>query len=214
MKRKTTILLTVALTLLLGACGQKKGDKQEGVVLYDTLNVTNITIAPEYFFSGDFVYMADAAILKEVVSGASIPVSMTEHFLEAEKQYTALKLEMGTSAYAEFRGYLKEKGADEEGADKQLVITQVLTMDASKKSTPVTKLTGIYTAAGIQLYLNADHSYESSSLNGKDEKGKWFLADKTILTLTTPEGHRIMDVNYLMTELHERGGSRSVYRKK
>jgi len=212
MKKFIPVLLVSAI-LIFSSCGNKNKETGSGEVIYDTLSVTNIKIAPEYFFAGDFTYMADAAVLNEAVTGTNIPVAMEEVYPEAEKQYKDNNPKAGEPVYAEFRGYLKEKGADEEGAAEKLVITQVVTIKKSGKPASVGLLTGEYKTTGKVLTLNPDHTYKLVSEGGKAESGKWFLSTDKVLALTLGERHTIMDVNHSTKELKTRDTTPVVFRK-
>lgn len=207
-----SILFLIAFSSLF-SCGNKKNDKGDGVVVYDTIPVTNIKIAPEYFFSGEFIYMADAAVLKETATNTNIPVAMEEHYPEAEKMYTDLKPAQGQGIYSEFLGFLKQKGEDEEGPDNQLVITKVITMDKSKKASSGL-LTGTYSTADQNLVVNPDHTYVLSSTTGESEKGNWYLTIQDVIVFTAGNGHTIMDVNLPRKELKTRDDIPVVFKKK
>lgn len=194
MKRFFPLVVLLISALAISSCGQKKSENTgDGVVLYDTIPVTNIQIAPEYFFAGDFTYMADAAVLKETATGRNIPVAMVEKYPDAEKQYLGMGVEAGKPVYAEFRGFIKPKGADEEGPDKQLAISQVLKMEKAGKPS-YGMLIGSYSTADLVLKVNSDHTYSLLSKGGETEAGKWYLYDEDIIVFNAGNGHTIMDI--------------------
>ena len=195
MKKVMYFILSLLIGTSLFSCGQKKTESGDGKVIYDTIPATEIKIVAEYFFSGGFSYMADAAVLKEIASGTNIPVAMAEAFPEAEKQYMELKPSPGEAIYGEFKGYMREKGADEEGPDQQLVITQVNVLDKTKKNNASGLLTGEYIASDQTLTVNPDHTYELTVRGGESEKGKWFLTSADMIVFSSANsGHTIMEI--------------------
>lgn len=201
-----------ALSLI--SCGQKKGETGEGKVLYDTIPVTNIKITPEYYFVGEFSYMADAAILKEFATGQNIPIAMEELYPDAEKQYLDLKLSPGKPVNAEFRGYLKQKGKEEEGPEEQLVITQIISMNPETDLSSIKALTGKYSTSDQSLKINPNHTYKFKAKDGKLEQGKWFLIADNMIVFNSESRRTIMDLNYSDEKISTREKSPITFEKK
>lgn len=214
MKNLICFVFTLTVLASLIGCGQKKSETDAGKVIFDTVPVTNITITPEYYFSGDFTYLADAAVLKESATDANLPVAMAEVYPEAEKQYQMLEPTAGTPVYAEFRGYLKNKGVDEEGPDRQLVITQVITMEKKAKGQNNELITGTYVAPEQTLVVNPDHTYKLQAKDGESERGNWFLSTEDIIVFVTKDGHTIMNVNPAKKSFSTHDDIPVVFRKK
>ena len=205
---------TLILLVSFFGCGQKKADDNSGKVIYDTVPATNITITPEYFFVGDFTYMADAAVLKEWATGTNLPVAMMEVYPEAEKQYKALKTVDGEAVRAEFRGYLKSKGKDEEGAARQLVITQVVNMQKANGGVDVAPVIGEYVTPEQSLILNSDHTYTLNAKDGETEKGDWFLSTEEIVVFASKDGHTVMNLDPNKKSLSTRDEVPVMFKKK
>ncbi len=175
MKKLLFLLFPVTLIAMLSACnGQKKSDK--ATIEYDTIPATQITIAAEYYFEGDFSYMADAAVLKDAATGTNIPVAMREAFPKAEKEYLALDVK-GAPVYARLKGFLAQKGKDEEGPEQQLVITDVISMSKDGKIPASKLLIGEYKNADQTLTISPDYTYKLVTIGGESETGKWNLAN-------------------------------------
>lgn len=212
--KKIVYLVFSLFALSLISCGQKKTETGDGKVIYDTIPVTNIKITPEYYFAGGFSYMADAAVLNEFVTGQNIPVAMEGLYLNAEKQYSGLKLSPGKSVNTAFRGYLKQKAKDEEGPEEQLVITQIISMNPETVSSSVKVLTGEYFAPDQSLNINSDHTYELKSKSGKSEQGKWFLIADNMIVFNSENGRTIMNVDFLGKKISTRDDSPVIFEKK
>lgn len=199
MKKLLLLIFPVMLIAMLSACnGQKKTDKAK--IDYDTVPATQITIAAEYYFEGDFSYMADAAVLKDAATGTNIPVAMKEAFPKAEKEYLALDVK-GAPVHACLKGYLAQKGEDEEGAAQQLVITDVVSMKKGAKA-PVSKLiVGDYTTGEQKLMIAPDYTYKLVSKGGETESGKWNLANEDTMVCISGNNITLIKIDYAKGEL-------------
>lgn len=194
MKKLLFLLFPVALIAVLSACnGQKKSDK--ATIEYDTIPATQITIATEYYFEGDFSYMADAAVLKDAATGTGIPVAMREAFPKAEKEYLALDVK-GAPVYARLRGFLAQKGKDEEGAERQLVITDVISMGKNGKASALRLLVGEYKNADQTLTISPDYTYKLVTVGGESETGKWNLANENTMICASGNNTTLIKIDY------------------
>lgn len=181
-------------SLLIGACGgDKKQDRSK--IEYDTIPATQITIAVEYYFEGDFTYLADAAVLKETATGVNLPVVMDGVCQQVEQAYTELD-KQGKPIYGRFRGILKQREKDEEGADNQLVLTQFIGFEPQKKMNPNELLTGTYRSPEETLFIRQDHTYKLTAKNGEGESGKWYLTTDKIVVFASGDRHTLMDIDY------------------
>lgn len=199
MKKLLLTIFPVMLIALLSACnGQKKTDK--AIIEYDTVPATQITIAAEYYFEGDFSYMADAAVLKDAATGINIPVAMREAFPKAEKEYLTFDMK-GAPVYACLKGYLAQKGKDEEGPDRQLVITNVLSMKKNAKTSASRLIVGNYNTADQTLTIAPDYTYKLVSKGGEAESGKWNLANEDTMICASGNNTTLIKIDYAKGEL-------------
>ncbi|MCD8165065.1 MAG: hypothetical protein LUE93_02365 [Bacteroides sp.] len=191
MKIKSLILIISAV--LLASCGGK-GNSKQGEVIYDTIPYTEITIAPEYYFAGEYMYMADAAVLLEEATGTRLPVAMREHSITAETNYRELQPEAGEYVFARFHGYMADKQPDEEGPLQQLAITHVIEMEKNKKADSSRNLVAVYKGEGETLTLLSDHTFEWDQ-SGNQINGKWYLASEDQLVLMSGMGNHLLDID-------------------
>lgn len=199
MKKLSLLIFPVMLIAILSACGgQKKTDKAK--IGYDTIPATQITIAAEYYFEGDFSCMADAAVLKDAATGKNIPIAMKEAFPKAEKEYLALDVK-GASVYACFKGFLTQKDKDGEGAGCRLVITDVISMKKGAKASVTKLLIGNYSVADQRLSIAPDYTYQLKTMGGESETGKWNLANENTILFTSGNNTTLVKVDYAKGEL-------------
>lgn len=199
MKKLFLTIFPVMLIILFSACsGQKKTDKAN--IEYDTVPATQITIAAEYYFEGDFSYMADAAVLKDAATGVNVPVAMREAFPKAEKEYLVFDMK-GAPVYACLKGYLAQKGKDEEGPDQQLVITDVVCMKKDAKAPTSKLIIGNYNTADQTLAIAPDYTYKLVTVGGETESGKWNLANEDTMICTSGNNTTLIKIDYAKGEL-------------
>lgn len=197
------------MVLLIGACsGNKKYNTAQ--IKYDTIPATQITIAVEYYFEGDFTYLADAAVLKETSTGVNLPIAMDGIYLQAEQEYAKLN-KQGKPVYAKFRGMLKQKENDEEGSENRLVLTQFIGFEPQEKISPDKLLTGSYHAPEETLNINADHTYKLTAKNGEVESGKWYLTMDEQVVFVSADRHTLMDIDYASGKLKMKNDSQIVF---
>ena len=210
MKKLFYVILPIVV-LMVSSCGQKKNEKS-AQIQYDTIPATQITNAMEYYFEGNFSYLADAAVLKESSTGVNLPVVIDGAFLDAEKAYTDLK-SGGKPVFGQFRGILKQKGAEEEGNDNQLFITQFIDFNPQAKSGDKL-LTGEYQAVDQALSLNSDHTYKLMAKDGETESGKWYLSAEDVLVFVSGDRHTLMNVDYDKKELRAKDDTPLVFKRR
>ncbi|MCD8261697.1 MAG: hypothetical protein LUD15_09580 [Bacteroides sp.] len=191
MKIKNFILIISAA--MFASCG-RKGNSKQGEVIYDTIPYTQITIAPEYYFDGEYMYMADTAVLLEEATGTRLPVAMREHSITAETNYRDLQPEAGEYVFARFYGYMADKHADEEGSAQQLVITHVIEIEKNKKADKNRNLTAVYNGEGESLSLLSDHTFGWKK-PGNQINGKWYLVSEDQLVLMSGTGNHLLDID-------------------
>ncbi len=210
MNMKTKLIVLGVFAIVLTACGNRQ--KTEGKVIYDTVPHTQITIATEYYFAGEYMYMADAAVLKEEATGLILPIAMQEVFPEAVKQYKAAEPESGEYIYAVFHGYLTRKGADEEGPEDQLVLTYVVGFDKNQHNEAYKNLVNTYRMDNNVLVLASDHTFMHTRDN-RTYNGKWFLASDNQMVLMSDTANSLIDIDYEAGTLTTVEASPIVYRR-
>ncbi len=196
----------VGLFLLLTLLAACTGNKQSGATA-DTETFTKDTIptGPNiFYFNGDFTYYADAATLKDCITGAVLPVAMKGEYLKVEKKYQEMKPKEMEAINCGVMGYLVPKEADEEGPDMQLLITGLVGFDRTVSCNPKNVITdAVYATfhpdekeAQTKTSLTFDNDYTfqcityqlSPSKFVSDYKGHWYrTAEDNIVLLVNGE---------------------------
>lgn len=200
----TRKLLGLFLLLpLLAAC---TGNKQSGATA-DTETFTKDTIptGPNiFYFNGDFTYYADAATLKDCITGAVLPVAMKGEYLKVEKKYREMKPKEMEAINCGVMGYLVPKEADEEGPDMQLLITGLVGFDRTVSCNPKNVITdAVYATfhpdekeAQTKTSLTFDNDYTFQCITYQlspakfvsDYRGHWYrTAEDNIVLLVNGE---------------------------
>lgn len=196
----------VGLFLLLPLLAACTGNKQSGATA-DTETFTKDTIptGPNiFYFNGDFTYYADAATLKDCITGAVLPVAMKGEYLKVEKKYQEMKPKEMEAINCGVMGYLVPKEADEEGPDMQLLITGLVGFDRTVSCNSKNVITdAVYATfhpdekeAQTKTSLTFDNDYTfqcityqlSPSKFVSDYKGHWYrTAEDNIVLLVNGE---------------------------
>ena len=196
----------VGLFLLLPLLAACTGNKQSGATA-DTETFTKDTIptGPNiFYFNGDFTYYADAATLKDCITGAVLPVAMKGEYLKVEKKYQEMKPKEMEAINCGVMGYLVLKEADEESPDMQLLITGLVGFDRTVSCNPKNVITdAVYATfhpdekeAQTKTSLTFDNDYTfqcityqlSPSKFVSDYKGHWYrTAEDNIVLLVNGE---------------------------
>lgn len=196
----------VGLFLLLPLLAACTGNKQSGATT-DTETFTKDTIptGPNiFYFNGDFTYYADAATLKDCITGTVLPVAMKGEYLKVEKKYQEMKPKEMEAINCGVMGYLVPKEADEEGPDMQLLITGLVGFDRTVSCNPKNVITdAVYATfhpdekeAQTKTSLTFDNDYTfqcityqlSPSKFVSDYKGHWYrTAEDNIVLLVNGE---------------------------
>lgn len=177
------------------------GNKQQQETA-DTETLSADTIPPArniFYFNGDFTYYADAATLKDCVSGAVLPVAMKGEYRKVEKRYKDMNPNPMEAINCGVMGYLIEKGADEEGPAQQLLITGLVGFDRTVSCNPDRTITdGVYAfyrpdektaKTKTSLTFNDDYTfqcitYQLSPVKLMNEfRGQWFRTAEDNLVL-------------------------------
>ncbi|MEG1749398.1 MAG: hypothetical protein RR249_06890 [Tannerellaceae bacterium] len=148
--------LWMVLLAALAACGGKKAE------MADT----------SWYFNGDFVYFADAASLKDCATGTVLPIAMKGDYKALEKAYLAMNPDEKESINCELKGYLIDKPANEEGLEKQLVVTSLIGFDRTVGCSETFLTQNVYAAyitpdakpeQKTSLTLDANYTFQSST---------------------------------------------------
>ena len=176
------------------------GNKQQAVINTETLSSDTVPSPTNiFYFNGDFTYYADAATLKDCVSGATLPIAMKGDYLKVEKKYKEMEPKPMEAINCGVMGYLIDKGADEEGPEKQLLITGLVGFDRTASCSPDKRITDdIYAVfrpneehAKTKTSLTFDKdftflctTYQLSPVKLVSEfKGHWYRTDTNLIVL-------------------------------
>lgn len=139
MKTFNWLILTIPLFI---ACNNGNKVQKEIAEAQTTIEADTTKGKPtSFFFSGDFIYMADAASLKDCITGAVFPVVMKGAYKEVERKYNELNPEPLETINCSVMGYLVDKQPGEEGPNKQLLITGLVGFDRSVTCNDPDKIT-------------------------------------------------------------------------
>lgn len=199
---KKISLLIVLLPLLIACVNNKAKNNMEPTdttVETDTIPV----VRSSYFFSGDFMYFADAATFHDCVTNSTIPVAMQGIYKDVERKYLDMKLNDREGINCQVMGYLIDKPVGEEGLPVQLVITDLIQFDrtsACHSGSVTNTVYAFYTpdqknaTEKMSLTLDADYTFQATTYNLKTKeqlsliKGQWHrTSDENIVFLTNDE---------------------------
>lgn len=177
-----------------------------------------------YYFSGDFRYFADAATFRDCISNDTFPVVMQGDYKRMEKEYLKMNMNVPEGIYCEVMGYLVDKPEQEEGRNKQLLITSLIRFDRTSACHLGSVTDGIYTVyvpdkkeheQKISLKLNGDYTFQAIVNDLKTKKqlssieGVWHrTSDEDIVFLTDGEVYYqgIIDFNTMDLKLYDNNG--------
>lgn len=139
MKKISWLILTA---LLFMSCTNSNKLQKEIADAETTIETDTTQSGPSsFYFNGDFIYLADAATLKDCLTGSIFPIAMKGAFKELERKYRELDPEPLEAINCAVLGYLVDKPADQEGPDKQLVVTALVGFDRTITCNNSEKLT-------------------------------------------------------------------------
>ena len=157
-------LINFLLLPLLTACGGVTNNSNSNKITDPML------ASKDFFFSGDYVYYADAAVLTDCATGVTLPIAQTGDNLNAERRYTAVPGPEMLPCYAVMEGYLQPKAGHAEGYPLELVITRFGQFDTLRHCNPKQRLAGRYidkladtTSQQITLELHDDYTYKMTT---------------------------------------------------
>lgn len=148
------IVMILTLACLLGAFTACGGGRKPSEPL------------PANYFTGEFVYFADAAVFFDCATGARHPVAMEGDFIAAQRGYMDMSPEMGERVWISFNGHIEYRLSAEESQGKipTIIIDSFIRFDRSEKCNAEFTVTGMYQSegSGIRrlLRLRPDYTFE------------------------------------------------------
>lgn len=147
------------------------------------------------FFTGRFVYFADAAVITDCATGVRLPVSMTGSFIRAQEAYAALEPAMGEAIFVEFRGRIVEQPAMEgERMERAFAIDSLIGFDRNRDCDPEWMVAGVYdsnTDGRRMLRLRPDYTFTETLFDIESGRslgewsGRWWRNAELELVLET-----------------------------
>lgn len=148
------------------------------------------------FLSGEFTYMADAAMFRDCATGLRFPVAQTGDYLRTEREYTARSQGVGDPVHVRLRGHidLMPSAEESQGLVPTLVIDSLLGFDDNQACNPGVMMVGIYVSEDGSgrsvLHLRSDYtcSFQNYGADGSAEhrEGRWGLVAEEELVLLLP----------------------------
>lgn len=148
------------------------------------------------FLSGEFTYMADAAMFRDCATGLRFPVAQTGDYLRTEREYTARSQGVGNPVHVRLRGHidLMPSAEESQGLVPTLVIDSLLGFDDNQACNPGVMMVGIYVSEDGSgrsvLHLRSDYtcSFQNYGADGSAEhrEGRWGLVAEEELALLLP----------------------------
>ena len=148
------------------------------------------------FLSGEFTYMADAAMFRDCATGLRFPVAQTGDYLRTEREYTARGQGVGDPVHVRLRGHidLMPSAEESQGLVPTLVIDSLLGFDDNQACNPGVMMVGIYVSEDGSgrsvLHLRSDYtcSFQNYGADGSAEhrEGRWGLVAEEELALLLP----------------------------
>ena len=148
------------------------------------------------FLSGEFTYMADAAMFRDCATGLRFPVAQTGDYLRTEREYTARSQGVGDPVHVRLRGHidLMPSAEESQGLVPTLLIDSLLGFDDNQACNPGVMMVGIYVSEDGSgrsvLHLRSDYtcSFQNYGADGSAEhrEGRWGLVAEEELALLLP----------------------------
>ena len=148
------------------------------------------------FLSGEFTYLADAAMFRDCATGLRFPVAQTGDYLRTEREYTARSQGVGDPVHVRLRGHidLMPSAEESQGLVPTLVIDSLLGFDDNQACNPGVMMVGIYVSEDGSgrsvLHLRSDYtcSFQNYGADGSAEhrEGRWGLVAEEELALLLP----------------------------
>ena len=136
------------------------------------------------FLSGEFTYMADAAMFRDCATGLRFPVAQTGDYLRTEREYTARSQGVGDPVHVRLRGHidLMPSAEESQGLVPTLVIDSLLGFDDNQACNPGVMMVGIYVSEDGSgrsvLHLRSDYtcSFQNYGADGSAERDRMLSA--------------------------------------
>ena len=148
------------------------------------------------FLSGEFTYMADAAMFRDCATGLRFPVAQTGDYLRTEREYTARSQGVGDPVHVRLRGHidLMPSAEESQGLVPTLVIDSLLGFDDNQACNPGVMMVGIYVSEDGSgrsvLHLRSDYtcSFQNygADCSAEHREGRWGLVAEEELALLLP----------------------------
>ena len=148
------------------------------------------------FLSGEFTYMADAAMFRDCATGLRFPVAQTGDYMRTEREYTARSQGVGDPVHVRLREHidLMPSAEESQGLVPTLVIDSLLGFDDNQACNPGVMMVGIYVSEDGSgrsvLHLRSDYtcSFQNYGADGSAEhrEGRWGLVAEEELALLLP----------------------------
>lgn len=225
-------LIAMGAFLFFACVNDKKQTDKRVPPTDSTIEADTAKVAQgSYYFSGDFMYFADAPTFKDCITGVVFPVAMQGAYKEVEKKYLHLKLNDPEGVYCEVMGFLKVKPEGEEGHPEQIVITSLIRFDRTAAchtgivtdTTYTTYIPGEKdTKYKITLSLLPDYTFRSDTIHmdtkevSPEVKGTWWrTSDENIVLLTNGEVYYqgIINFDNMNLELNDDNGKLWIFKK-
>lgn len=172
-----------------------------GVALVGCASKRNVVIPENDYFSGEFVYFADAANFTDCATGVRYPVSHTKAYQRIERSYLMLTPTPAQPLYVEFRGRIVEEPSMEESAGNvaTIVIDSLIGFHKNEACDDNMLLAGVYESTNddvceiIRLKPNYTYEAESFADNGvvKQVAGIWKRSAMLELLLIPDSGEPV-----------------------
>ena len=146
------------------------------------------------FLSGEFTYMADAAMFRDCATGLRFPVAQTGDYLRTEREYTARSQGVGDPVHVRLRGHidLMPSAEESQGLVPTLVIDSLLGFDDNQACNPGVMMVGIYVSEDGSgrsvLHLRSDYtcSFQNYGADGSAEHREGLVAEEELALLLPP----------------------------
>lgn len=201
-------IVPCAVSLLLGCGGAPTGNGTSNTIADPML------ASKDFFFSGDYVYYADAAVLTDCATGLTLPIASEGDNLNAERRYTALPGPEMLPCYATMEGYLRPKADGAEGRPVELVITRFGSFDTTRHCMPGQRLAGRYfdkladtVSQRVILELHDDYTYKLTTHDIPADsygisEGQWGRLSESVVVFIVPNSTNMLaTVNWNGPEL-------------
>lgn len=212
--KRVNLSFSIALALLLTSCSSSTQQDEIAVQSEPT----------SFYFTGEFTLYAGGPALKDCISGKLLTISTKGKYHKLEHEFKKLDPAATEAINCSVMGTLIEKNSEDEGPDKQLLISEIIQFELGTiriPSLPITDKT--YTCylpdeehaeKMILLSFNKDHTFQSTAYQIEPLKilheynGDWFCLSRDSLYIHTCgnnsyKGHMNFDKSILTLFNHD-----------